>query len=83
LSHTTDLVREDRAATRRASEFSSINGILEMPFLFGTGRLPVLRLKGIASVGGLIRSQDTTDPIETLPTADQEKDPAQGYRIGR
>lgn len=30
LSHTTDLVSEDRAATRRAREFSSINGNLEI-----------------------------------------------------
>jgi hypothetical protein len=32
LSHTTDLVREERAATRRAKEFSSINGNLEIFF---------------------------------------------------
>jgi hypothetical protein len=30
LSHTTDLVREDRAATRRAREFSSINGKIDV-----------------------------------------------------
>ena len=34
LSHTTDLVREDRAATRRANEFSSINDKPQMPLFY-------------------------------------------------